>query len=133
MQESTKNAIESIAKKSFAGELTFGDVVGALINLGVESYFSDYRTGKITYYLSGGETAQIDLGHKGQTIPMEFSADKIKAAILAAQRDEIRYPQFIAASIAAGCIGYIVWIAGRHVTYFGRCGEQHDELFPNQG
>ena len=34
-------------------------------------------------------------------------------------------------SMLAGCVGYIVWIAGRHVTYFGHRGEQHVEPFPS--
>jgi uncharacterized protein YbcV (DUF1398 family) len=31
----------------------------------------------------------------------------------------------------AGCVGYTVWIAGRHVAYVGRRGEVHVERFPD--
>jgi hypothetical protein len=41
------------------------------------------------------------------------------------------YPEFKRLSEQAGCIGYIVWITGRHVTYFGRNGETHVERFPD--
>jgi hypothetical protein len=40
------------------------------------------------------------------------------------------YPEFLRLSRAAGCVGYVVWLAGRHVTYFGRRGETHVEHFP---
>jgi hypothetical protein len=39
------------------------------------------------------------------------------------------YPEFKALTQAAGCIGYTVWIAGRHVVYLGRRGESHVERF----
>src|SRR5438034_992050 len=120
MEESKKAAVELIAKKSYAGESTFGEVVGTLVDLGVESYFSDYRTGTTAYYFSNGENEQISLGHAKHSISMDFNVDAIKSAILCAQKDEIRYPKFIELTVGAGCVGYIVWIAGRHVTYFGR-------------
>jgi hypothetical protein len=28
-------------------------------------------------------------------------------------------------------MGYVVWLAGRHVTYFGRRGATHVERFPS--
>ena len=34
--------------------------------------------------------------------------------------------------MSAGCIGYMVWIAGRHVSYFGRQGEVYIEPFPKE-
>ena len=37
------------------------------------------------------------------------------------------YPEFLRLSRAAG---YVTWIAGRHVSYFGRRGETHVEHFP---
>ena len=41
------------------------------------------------------------------------------------------YPEFKKLSQAGGCVGYVVWIAGRHVTYVGRKGETHVEKFPD--
>ena len=41
------------------------------------------------------------------------------------------YPEFKKLSRQAGCIGYTVWIAGRHVSYYGRKGETHVERFPD--
>ena len=47
-----------------------------------------------------------------------------------AREAEVMYPQFLRLSRAAGCVGYVTWITGRHVTYFGRRGETHVERFP---
>lgn len=41
------------------------------------------------------------------------------------------YPEFKRATMAAGCVGYVVWMAGSHVDYFGRKGETHVERFPD--
>ena len=59
-----------------------------------------------------------------------FDAAALQEAIRGSQRGEVLYPEFVQRSCAAGCVGYVVWIAGRHVTYFGRRGEQHVERFP---
>jgi hypothetical protein len=39
---------------------------------------------------------------------------------------------FVRKTIAAGCVGCFVHIAGRHAVYFGRQGESHIEPFPAQ-
>ncbi|MFZ6709990.1 DUF1398 family protein [Undibacterium sp. TC9W] len=108
----------------------FGHVVGSLMAVGVESYFADYRTGNTSYYLADDSVHVVALGKKDQTIPMAFDAGALVEAIRRAQRDEVRYPEFIRPSMMAGCVGYIVWMAGRHVSYFGHAGEVHVEHFP---
>lgn len=60
-----------------------------------------------------------------------FDATAIQAAVRGAQRGEVKYPQFLQLSHRAGCVGYMVWISGRHVSYFGRRGETHIERFPD--
>jgi uncharacterized protein YbcV (DUF1398 family) len=56
----------------------------------------------------------------------------VVAAIRAAQRDEIRYPEFIKRSRAAGVVAYWAFLTGRQVCYFGRQGECHVEKFPDK-
>jgi len=59
-----------------------------------------------------------------------FSKSGIVAAIRAAQRDEIRYPEFMRPASAAGVVGYWAFLTGKRVIYFGRKGEFHVEEFP---
>ena len=63
--------------------------------------------------------------------PEAFDTNALRSAIAGAQRGAVMYPQFKRLSMAAGCIGYTVWITGRHVTYYGRHGETHVERFPD--
>ena len=123
--------IERCAAGSHAGTLSFGEVVGTLTACGVESYRADYRTRSLTYYLPSGATHTVALHSPTRTIGDAFDAGALLAAIRGAQRGEVWYPEFMDRSMAAGCVGYVVWLAGRHVAYSGRRGETHIERFPS--
>ena len=130
MEASVKQAIERCAQGSHAGTMHFGAVVEALLAAGVEAYQTDYRRRTITYYLPSGDTLVLELHAPQADIPTPFRAEALQAAIRGSQRGEVKYPEFLERSMAAGCVGYFVWLAGRHVTYLGRLGESHTERFP---
>ena len=90
----------------------------------------DYRSHQTTYHLSNDETLILQMGPSEQGIEGTFSAAGVQAAIRGAQQGTVMYPEFKHLSMQAGCIGYTVWIAGRHVAYYGRKGETHVEHFP---
>lgn len=119
------------AQDSYAGTASFGEIVGRLAAVGIEAYYADYRGRTTTYYLPDGSTHGLPLRAPASDIPSAFDTAAVQAAIRGAQRGEVKYPAFMQRTMAAGCIGYMVWIAGRHVTYFGRKGEQHVERFPS--
>jgi uncharacterized protein YbcV (DUF1398 family) len=98
---------------------------------GVESYHAEYRKQSTTYYMPDGTTHTVALHAPEGVIPSEFNPQALQAAVRGAQRGEVNYPQFLRLSREAGCVGYIVWLAGRHVSYFGRRGEVHIEHFPS--
>lgn len=131
MNADTRSVIEQCAAASYAGTIGFGEVVGRLMQAGVESYHADYRRPATTYYLPDGDTCTLPLKPPEANIPERFDAAALQAAIRGAQRGEVKYPEFMALSMAAGCVGYTVWIAGRHVAYVGRKGEVHIEPFPS--
>lgn len=130
MNPNTKEVIEKCAHESYAGLLTFPETLGRLIEVGVESYFADYRNHSITYYLSNNEAHSVPMEIPLVEIPNSFSKDGVVSAIRGAQTDTVRYPEFLKLTMSAGCIGYIVWITGKHVSYFGRQGEVRIEHFP---
>lgn len=130
MEDAVESAIRETLNASNEGRIHFGQVIGNLVSAGVESYAVDYRTGRVTYYMPCGETLTLQLEPAKNDIAAELSSSAIKAAILGAQRGEVMYPQFKQLSQAAGCVGYTVWLSGRHVTYYGRKGETHVERFP---
>ena len=131
MNTQRPSAIENTFAASAAGELHFGEVIARLVAAGVESYAVDYRAGRSTCYLPDGQTLSLPMPATEHAIPEHFDAAAVRAAIRGAQRGEVMYPQFKQLTQAAGCVGYIVWISGRHVVYFGRNGDSHIERFPD--
>jgi uncharacterized protein YbcV (DUF1398 family) len=131
MDTTTKQQIEELARKSNGGMLTFPESIGALIKLEVEAYYADFRKKELTYYTKQNQACTFAMPEMEVEIPLTLNPTELQAAIRAAQRDEIRYPEFKKRSMAAGCVGYFVWIAGKQVNYFGRLGELHVEKFPN--
>lgn len=131
MQENTRAAIQATFEASNAGKLHFGEVIGRLVEAQVESYQVDYRSGRITCHVPDGATLDLAFERPRQAIADAFDGDALRAAIRDAQQGRVLYPEFKALSQRAGCIGYTVWIAGRHVSYLGRRGETHVERFPD--
>lgn len=130
MNENTRAVIQATFAASNKGQIHFGDVIGRLMAVQVESYHVDYRSGRATYYLPDGTTLDLGFEPPQEAIAEVFDGDGVRAAILGAQQGRVMYPEFKVLSQRAGCIGYTVWIDGRHVTYAGRRGEMHNEHFP---
>lgn len=131
MNETTRATIQSTFEASNQGIIHFGQVIGQLVGVGVESYHVDYRCGRTTYYLPDGSTVDSSFEPPQDGIADAFDGDAVRAAILGAQQGRVMYPEFKKLSQRAGCVAYTVWIAGRHVTYLGRRGEMHVERFPD--
>lgn len=131
MNPQTLQVIQSTFDASKQGQIHFGQVIAQLISVGVESYHVDYRSGRTTYYLPDGTTLDLFFNRPTQNIPQAFNTQAVRAAIVAAQQGLVMYPEFVPLTQQAGCIGYTVWIQGRHVNYLGHCGEMHTEHFPD--
>src|SRR5208337_343975 len=95
--------------ESEAGRVTFSQVVGELTHAGVESYFVDLIRGVDTFYMPNGDIHEEKLTPRLTDVAKDFSNSGIVAAIRAAQADEIRYPEFLKRSVAAGVIAYWVF------------------------
>lgn len=131
MDQRIRTIIASTFEASNEGRIHFGEVVMQLMQAQVESYHVDYRAGRATYYLPDGTTQDVAFELPLDGIADTFDSEALRAAILGAQQGRVMYPAFKKLSQAAGCCGYTVWIAGRHVTYVGRKGETHIERFPD--
>jgi uncharacterized protein YbcV (DUF1398 family) len=123
-------AIHAVMIESQAGKLRFPEVVGRMVNAGVESYFVDFARGEETVYSTNGESHSETMVLPMNPIAQNFSSEGIIAAIRGAQADTIRYPEFVERSAAAGVIAYWAFLTGEKVVYFGRKGEVHTEAFP---
>jgi uncharacterized protein YbcV (DUF1398 family) len=123
-------AIRETLVESHEGKLIFPEVVIRMLAAGVESYFVDFLRSEDIVYLNDNTTLVEKTHFSHDPIVTEFSKPAIVAAIRAAQRDEIRYPDFVRQSVAAGVVGYWAFLIGKKVIYFGRKGEFHVEEFP---
>jgi len=131
MNEDKVAVIQECSARSLGGDISFGQVVGKLMSIGVERYHADYTRSENTYYLPTGETLVVAMPHSPQPIAKTFNPAEVEASVRQAQRGEIVYPQFLQQTMSAGCVGYFVQITGRCVQYFGRNGEMHVEMFPS--
>jgi len=121
--------MEECVRRSHDGTITFGAVVAKLKEVGVESYHADFRRLETTYYLPSGATYVVAISPPETVIAEAFDAAAIAAAVVAIGRDDYRYLEFLRQVMNAGCVGYIVSIAGRRGHYLGRHGEVHTEDF----
>jgi uncharacterized protein YbcV (DUF1398 family) len=124
------DVMQSTLRDSEAGTITFPEVAAALSAANIEGYYKDLLRREVTYYLADGNTHAEPLTLAAHPVPAVFSQDALVAAIRAAQRDDVRYPDFIVRAMEAGTAAYRVFINGRRVIYFGRSGDIHVEHFP---
>ena len=62
-------------------------------------------------------------------IAAEFDVDALKAAILDSQQNGQHYKDFTKRVMNAGVQGYMAFLRGKRVMYWGRGGDSHTEWF----
>jgi hypothetical protein len=75
MNLSIRVTIEATFNASNQGTIHFGQVIGQLVGAGVESYHVDYRSGRTTYYLPDGSTADFNYELPQNGIAEAFDSD----------------------------------------------------------
>ena len=125
------NEIALLAKIALDGSMPFPELVSKLIATGVEYYHVDYATSSFTYYsaLGAAVIAPITIANL-PLIEEDFDVAALKAAILDSQQHGQKFRDFCGRAMRAGVQGYIAYLRGKRVTYFGRQGDQHTEWFP---
>lgn len=126
--------ITEAARASLAGSLPFPEIVGKLIGAGVESYYVDYVALQMRYYGAAGGVVTTPIPYEGlPAVAENFDAPGLRAAILDSQRHGQHFRDFTRRAMAAGVQGYMAFLRGQRVTYWGRGGDQHTEWFPGAG
>jgi len=131
MDEDKRRVMHECSRGSLEDGLPFPEVVARLAGIGCEQYHADFRRQEKTYYMPDGETHIDTLPLGSRAIASAFSADQVAAALRAIQAGQINYVEFLERIMAAGCVGYLVFVTGRRVIYLGRHGETYLEHFPN--
>jgi uncharacterized protein YbcV (DUF1398 family) len=112
--------------------MTFPQIVGMLMQAGIESYAIDFRRATATYYLPNGDSVVLPTHRDVVPIAETLDSVAVQAAIREAQQlvPGYTYAGFCAKVMAAGCVRYVVSFTGRRAVYFGRAAETHVEHFP---
>lgn len=130
MTPQIRDVVIECTKASDEERITFPQVVAQLMQAGIERYHADFERSEKTYFLPSGKSEVVASAVIDAEPAREFSAEDVAAAIKAIQSGAIRYKEFCSRVMAAGCVGYIVSLAGRRAVYYGRTGDMHVEWFP---
>lgn len=125
------DAIRKMAEATLSGTLPFGEIVGRLMDEGVEYYHVDFVSRAFRFYGMDGDTVTAPLALAGPpVVAADFDAAGLRAAILDSQQHGQTFRDFCARAERAGVQSYVTFLRGRRVLYLGRQGEQHVEWFP---
>ena len=130
MNAQVKDTVEDCTRASDEARMTFPEVVAKLVAAGVERYHADLLRGEKTYYMPDGASHVVAARPLGIAPTRDFSADGVRDAVRAIQAQQIDYREFCSRIATAGCVDYLVSLAGRRAVYFGRTGESYVEPFP---
>ena len=125
-----KEVVRECTVGSDEERVTFPEVVGKLMEAGVERYHADLIRAEKTYYMPDGDSETVAAAAVATRPASAFSAAGVDAAVRAIQAEAITYKEFCEQIATAGCVGYFVSLPGRRAVYYGRTGENHVEHFP---
>ncbi len=126
--------VAEAARAALDGSIPFPEVVRRLIETGVEYYHVDYVALRTCFYSATGEVVTTPIPYEGlPSVSADFDATALRDAILDSQRHGQHYRDFTRRAMEAGVQGYIAFLRGQRVTYWGRGGDQHTEWFPGAG
>ena len=126
--------VAEAARATLDGSIPFPEVVRRLLETGVEYYHVDYVALQKTYYSASGEIIKTSINYEElPSVASEFNLEGLRAAILDSQQNGQHYRDFTKRAMKAGIQGYIAFLRGKRVTYWGRGGDQHTEWFPDAG
>jgi uncharacterized protein YbcV (DUF1398 family) len=123
--------VERLALATISGSMPFPEIVGRLIEEGVEYYVVDYRSMRFRFYGTEGGVVDAPLVIEGlPAVHDKLDLPSLRAAILDSQTHGQKFMEFSRRAMLAGVQSYYAFLRGKRVTYLGRQGDQHVEWFP---
>ena len=120
--------VTEAARATLDGSIPFPEVVRRLIETGVEYYHVDYVALRKCFYSATGDIVTTSISYEDlPPVAADFDATRLRAAILDSQRQGQHYRDFTRRAMEAGVQGYIAFLRGQRVTYWGCDGDQHTE------
>jgi uncharacterized protein YbcV (DUF1398 family) len=130
MQADIIKVMQECTDASDQERMNFPEVVMKLMQAGVERYHADLLRAEKVYYLPSGESHRVPAARVEAVPASAFAAEGVAAAVRAIQQQRIEYREFCTRIAQAGCVGYMVSLAGRRAVYYGRTGDTYVEPFP---
>lgn len=130
MNDATKSLVRELTRASDEEWITFPEVVGRLMEAGVERYHADLLRAEKTFFMPDGGFEVVASDALPHPPAQVFSSDGVDAAVRDIQAGRIQYKAFCARIAEAGCVGYFVSLAGARAVYYGRTIDCHVEPFP---
>ncbi len=131
MQAQLIKTMRECTEASDQERITFSEVVMKLMQAGVERYHADLLRAEKIYYLPSGESHREPAADVKAVPSAAFTAEGVAAAVRAIQQQKIKYREFCERIAQAGCVGYMVSLAGKRAVYYGRTGDSYVEPFPS--
>jgi len=131
MQAEQVQTMRECTEASDQERITFPEVVMKLMQAGVERYHADLLRAEKVYYLPSGESHREPAADVNTVPPTAFAPEGVAAAVRAIQQQKIKYREFCERIAQAGCVGYMVSLAGKRAVYYGRTGDSYVEPFPS--
>ena len=123
--------VQQAALATLQGTKPFPEIVGMLLEAGVEYYHVDYVRLRKTFYSGEGAVVSMPIPIEGlPPVAADFDAAALRANILDSQQNGQTWRDFTLRAMNGGVQGYFAFLRGQRVTYFGRQGDQHTEWFP---
>ena len=123
--------ITAAAHATLHAEKPFPQIVGMLIEAGVEFYHVDYLALRKTFYSGEGAIVSLSIPIEGLSqVALDFDAEALRSNICDSQQNGQSWRDFSLRAMNGGVQGYFAFLRGQRVTYFGRQGDQHTEWFP---
>lgn len=119
--------------------LSFPRTVATLLDAGVSNYHADYASSIVTTYTPDTTTKtitteQIPIPSPSITADPVWNKSGLIRAIERVQNGEFKnYTEFAKACCESGVVGYMAFLPGQKVTYYGCEGVIHIEWFPGAG
>ncbi|SDT25385.1 Uncharacterized conserved protein YbcV, DUF1398 family [Bradyrhizobium canariense] len=132
MQADVVKVMQECTDASDQERISFPEVVTKLMQAGVERYHADLLRAEKIYYLPSGESHLVSAAPVDVIPAIAFAADGVAAAVRAIQQKQIEYRKFCERIAQAGCVGYMVSLAGRRAVYYGRTATVTSNLFLSQ-
>ena len=134
--QETIAVLHECSERSVAGNITFPEVIGKLMEVGIESYHADLYRREKTYYAADGDShveSETGLDAKvfnAGAVAKELHPNSVKETLRQIQHKEIDYQQFLRGILSAGVANYCVYLTGKRAVYIARNGDEYVERFP---